>query len=497
MIYQDEISTSAEFNGSSWIMQENIFRANLKYLDDTRPWTLTLLITPLAPTHVAVQGKIHSITTSRQLTFELDPRRPVNIEIESTTGTRITPQFSPMPANNSRFALMAYLPNPEYSNAVLGAAVLGGFHLPDPARQSGTILGTAMLGATILAAAAPLRAWQNILGPGISIEFSRGIDHNGLTGRADPGTLNFTAYNALTPQASALVRGVQIVLIDADNRRPLFTGKISASRLIPDKDGTYTVSFTVLDAVNDLAQVTKYQDTRPAPVPWYVAVSGLITGYPARITTQTPAPLIGNLVSESSLVNYLDIFTTTAAATWYTAKDGTLTFTDTLETVPKILITDESTAAEIPAVSPVEIDAAYDTSEIITRVEATNNTAAKNSDGEWEAATAAVTVENPGNSAQYGEKTLTVETAAANHEALQSHLTALLASYEHGQIVKTAKFNLIDDTRLRPELEPILGLEILDPVQINFRRTSRLAHVARIRFTLTPRNLTAAIEFIQ
>ncbi|XCB30281.1 hypothetical protein RQN30_02285 [Arcanobacterium hippocoleae] len=506
-IYEDEISTLARYEQlNGYTMLEDVFHAQLENLDPSKQWTISVSINlssgQTAP--VSVQNQIVTLTkTVKSHDFKINPLEPVTINIEATNGTQISIAVQSLDSfyASKRFALLAYLPRQEYQSAVLGKAVLGSFKLASTSKPTnGFILGTSVLGTAALAAEVNLKAWQNIIGPGTSISVSRGVEFNGFTSKADIGTLSFTAYNALIPAVSNLVRGVEIKLIDAAARRPLYTGIIQSSKITPAKDGTYTMKFQCADILSKLSAVNKYQNTREVGATWTQVINELLKDnyyYSISAPKSGRTPLIGSIVKESSLTDYLDIYCATVGASWYANRAGKLVFTDTPEHMPKLCVSDvQNKITSIATVYPVQIDAEHDTSSVISNLEATNNDAIKDETGEWKSITKTARVENQTLKQNYGENKLSIETCAVSTSALTNYLASLLSQYVSSQSVKQAEFTLINDSEEQPELHPLLAIEILDPVLIHYRNTTNLAHVQRISYEITPRKTTCKLDFI-
>lgn len=497
-IYADEVEQGFSSDGGFSLINER-FRATLAWLDPAKDWTLEIYVVPTSSITVAVQGIVQTTTIAQTLRFSLNTSNPVIIDATAPGGARVYPQVvSSAEADSDRFALLAWTVKPEFHNAVLGTAILGSFALPNltvPTR--GTVLGVSVLGATTLEPEPSINTWRNILGSATEIQVTRGVIYNGFTSKADIGTLEVSIFNALDPRSSTLVRGTPLVLIDAHRRRPIMTTTIEKTVSQPDKDGTYTVTITGYDAVAQTAQIKKYQDTRSVGIAWNQAVAGLLGDLAYTITaTAGTSPLIGSLVKESTLTEYLDIYTATAGASWFVNKAGGLVFTDSLPREARCYITDSSSNSALPTLSPVDIEAEFDTASVISTLEANNNYATKDANGDYQGATTKIRVENAQNTLAYGQNTQTIETAAVNTTALRDYLAQLLSSYAATQTYRAATFNLIDATGYQPEIDEVLDLEIFDRVTIYYRNSEHDAHITRISLTLTPQSANATLEFM-
>lgn len=502
-IYPEEITSLArsENDPHTYTLLEKFFHAQLQNLDPSKKWQLVISTSPCTqPAKVTVQGKTAPAQAGIPLSFNIDPTQPVIIEINAWTNAKISFYLSSSGDfdKQQRFALLAHLPRIENHEAILGKAILGAFKLPSNTPVTGFILGKSRLGQATLGTPAESHTWQNLIENLTSIEFTRGIDFNGFTAKADVGTLQFTAYNALIPAVSAIVRGTPVKLIDTATRRPLFTGTIENTLINPEKTGTYTVTFTAQDALSTLAKVRKYQDTRQVGQSWNIAVKDLLKD---KYTHQIKAanqhtPLIGSLIHEASLAGYLDIYCATAGVSWYADKTGILQFTDSPSKTPIIAFTDSQQDQTLPTFSPVEVQAAFDTSTIISTLEASNQNANKNYEGEWETSSETITVENPTLKQQYGENHLTIDTCAVSSTALRQHLKELIKNYHATQTITSARFHLMDQYGQIGNIDALLALEILDPIKIYFRNQVNLAHISRITYQITPYEVFAQFDLI-
>lgn len=407
------------------------------------------------------------------------------------------PPYNPAEEANpaARFQLWAFLPRTEYASARLGRAILGAFLLPAPKiTREATILGMSYLGASRLSSVSPFFGWQNITAPVTEISYSRGVNYDGLTSKADTGTLEATIYNSLDPRASSLYMGVPIILYDAAARVRLYTGTIKKLATQPSKTGSYTVSFQAVDLLSELSSITKYQETSPMPTRWETICRKLLQDYPLHVDnsgTDGAQPLIGSLVKESSLAEYIDIYCNTAGASWYIGKDNQIYLTTARFSFPPTL-----SISDTDDYSPVELDAAFDTSQIISVLEISNNDAEKNEEGEWQSTTTSAKVVNSTLRESYGENTANIETAGANIDAVRDFYKQKLADATAEQVVKSATFTLIADGRALTDIEDFSNLEILDTIAAEYRNAKSLLRIGRISGNISPLNASITLDFI-
>ncbi|WP_311777446.1 hypothetical protein [Trueperella abortisuis] len=463
---------------------------------------ITLAGGRLAPTAtIAVQDTVRPATLNANV-FYPDPSLPVAIQVVGYTG-RVYINITTGGEHTSprRLALFAYAPFPEYQGAILDAVRLDQFTLPDPERTfNWFILDQSYLDRGVLVDEPSFYGWRNIIDHATSIDLSRGISYNGLTGKGETGTLTAQFYNALDPRASGLTRGTEIILSDIHTRRRLFTGTITSTTSTPDKDGTYTVTITAADRGYQLAQTQKYQDTRPSPASWESVAASLLKDHPTNITPASSRPLIGSVVKEATLTEYLDMLAATAGATWWISPTNVITVNPAPTSTPVAeLIADTPAHTNLPGLNLSDADATLDWANIISHIEATNNEAARGAEG-WENHTRTVRAASATNLASYGENRVSVETMAANPSELEQLLTGYMDAYTPAQVLRTATitpWSHHHHIRRDNELTTLIGLDIMDAVATSYRNETAVEHITRIAHHITPLTWQTTLELTQ
>ncbi|ALD74582.1 hypothetical protein [Trueperella pyogenes] len=507
MIFDHEITTGSK-TGDLYQTDGSQFAATLDPLDDHRTHTITLtlqggLITS-SSVSIAVQNEV-KMTYSRtgSLTFTVDPKRPVKIAVSGYSGRlAISLTSSGNNAGPHRLAVLAYIPRPEYVSAILDACRLDQFTLPDPATVLPWFrLDESYLDHGVLEETPNLLSWRNIIDPATEIEITRGISYNGMTGKGETGILTMRIYNALDPRASGLIRGTQIIVQDTTTRTPLFTGAITATSSRPAKDGSYTVTITAADRGYQLAQTTKYQDTRPSPTDWITAANSLLKDHPATITGSTlNRPQIGSVVREASLTEYLDMVCATVGATWWINRYGAIEIHSAVSAIEECeLVADTPSHTALPVLSLSDADAEFDTSNVISHIEATNHEAEKEPDG-WQDHTRTVRATSTTNLATYGDNRITIDTVAAQADALETLLNAYVTQYSPNQVINRAvvtpwaeRHHIARDE----EITTIVGLDIMTAVATSYRGESATQHITAITHRISPETWQTSLNLTQ
>lgn len=506
MIYPHEITLGDYYKGSA-LTTGNRLVLELDPVDNTRTNTLTLTFKGGRITgnsiSVSIQGQVRaSYSTSSKLTTTINPAKPLTIEVANYDGqVDISITSTGETRSPHRLALLALAPRREYVSAILDLARLDQFLLPDPNRiVERFILDADRLDYGVLEENPTLEAWQNILDPATRIEVTRGLHYNGMTGKGETGILTAEIYNDLDPRASGLTRGTPIILQDTTTRRRLFTGQIISTRSTPAKDGTFTVTITAADRGYQLAQTAKYQDTRTAPASWESVAVSLLKSHPTSITTDADRPLIGSVVKEATLTEYLDMLAATAGVTWWiTANDRISLAPRPPQTALAELIADTSPSTALPALHLSDADATLDWVNTISHIEATNNEAERGEDG-WENHTRTLRATSETNLATYGENRASVETIAANPAELQALLDSYMTNYEPDQVLRSATitpWHTAHHIRRPDEITTLAALDVMDAVATSYREERAVQNITRISHRITSTTWQTTLELTQ
>ncbi|MGV9183745.1 hypothetical protein [Arcanobacterium canis] len=447
----------------------------------------------------------------QRVQVSIDPQSPITIDIKSATSgwtsdrcaAKVILDYAAR-EGTARLELLAYTPLDTLNSAVLGKAIIGAFRLPKPETYSTHFrIGESRISGGVLRPAGATHVWKSILGPATVVEINRGIQYNGFAGRAEIGTLVANFFNALDPRSANLWPGMPIVAFDTGSRRRLFTGRLARTLSNPAKDGTYTVQIEARDILADIAAVTKYQETSPKPRGWQNLLANLTDGFTWNHTRNSDVvpPQIGSIVKQSTLVDYIDMICATVGVTWWAGLHGEIRSIDTPNTTPIAAVSmGEGAPSTLPKISPVEVDAAADSENVIATLTAVNNSAGINEQSEWQGTTSTISVTNTTLAATYGSRSVQIETAAADIAVLQEFIHGFLAAYQPQQVMKTAKFRPVDERARAYDyaaLETLATLEILDPVFVRYRGSSATAHITSIRHSITPESWETTYEFTQ
>lgn len=517
-LFPEEITTGVVTIDDGLItMSGTSFAAQLDPLDPARDWTLNLTIrTASALTGAAVfafQGEPWAPTgtlNGQSHTWTFDSELAPILEVSGLTqGATLTVEIEQYGLTDGpgRLAVLAYTPRRDFQSAILGQAILGSFQLPKPdAIRPWFILGESYLGYGTLPQGSSFNTWYSFIDDGLTVETTRAMNWNGFTTTGEVGTAAITFLNAHDPRSSNLRRNTPIIVLDCSTRRALFTGIISKASSTQEKDGTYRVTITAIDKIGEAAKVTKWQETRDGQAVWWtLGIDQLLASFPHTITTINPAssrPTIGDMVKESTLVQWIDIYAATAGVHWWTDRRNTIQFRDEPPTEPLGAITALGQApADLPALHATDAAANWDTDQLSATLEATNNTAAYDLErGEWTGSTTTVRATNTTLEASYGPSTMSIETAAADPTALQAHLAERVKNYTPRQVMTGAQFRPWD-ARLNhlhgEQITRLVDLDLMDPITATYRSETTTLHITGIKHTITPLEWSTSLDLSQ
>lgn len=513
-VHESEILTGARLDTVGNIqLTASSAHIRLDPIDRGRSWSLIVrIITGSAYGLPAIgfQGAIWNPSryalSGATRSFVIDADLPLDIDISGLRyGTRIavTVECSGPLDGPRRLALLAYTPRMEMRGKLFGTAVFNAATFPDETKtRPWAIFEQSFFDRSQFPVGGTLYSWYPIHGPATEITYTRGITYNGFTGNAEPGTLSARIYNDLDPRASSLIRGTPIVLIDCATRTRLFTGTIDKTISTPAKDGTYTVEISAIDAIGELAATTKYQETRRSAVRWDKAMRELIKDRPISTTLSGDGrPYIGDMVKEASLTEWIDIYAATAGIVWWADRYGVITMRASPASSPvAAIVMDGVQSSSLPVLEPVDAVATVDTSTAIATIEATNNSAVRNEQGEWQGTTTTVRATNATIAAEVGNTRLTIETAAGNIFDLQTLLNSAVEAYTPHQVldsVTVTPWHEATGTYRETELNTLISLEVMDPVATAYRGTEATQHITQITQTIMPTSWTTSLTLTQ
>lgn len=399
-----------------------------------------------------------------------------------------------------RFDLLAWRPLPQYGSALLGEMILGAVNLPDDTvHDDGAILGDMHLNTAILGKEPQFSAWQSIIDPVTSISLRRGVETNIVSAVGTVGTLSIEIYNALDPRSSYLYRGTPIALMDKHSGRILFQGVIASSVVEPSKDGAYRVRFEAVDIISRVAEIKKYQETANSPRHWYEVIEILLRDFDVEIPIRTYAPKIANIVKEATLVEYFDLIANTAGIYWHTTRANKIRFLSVLPSQPvAALIGDSEQETSLPKIYLTDIEAKFDTSNLISIVNIENAQGVKNDEGEWESKSTNHEIKSAQKIAQYGSNVLSIETAAADVEAIKLRVSKKIDANRSNQIVSRAGVNIDDSIGgYAQTMTKALALDLFDRVTTNFRNGIEEAYITAISTEITPKTFHITYDLRQ
>lgn len=501
-----DFTSPISFNGNVFFNRDTVTNGEIANLDPTVTATLYIWARGLASSEsptILIQDKPASIASYPGLsasvthTVTLDPERPPTFSISGwapDSSITATLTLSDVPEGTARLKVLALLPNPRHASAVLGSAVLGGFKLPSAAAPAGFTLGRSALGAATLPSTETFHVWTDLTPQMTTVQIERGISHNGISGRAEIGTMTADLLNGPAPRAIGLTRGTPIRVIDAATRTRLFTGILDRA---PSESrtpaGDRRTGLTAVDTMATLAAIPRYQLTPPegsAGWIWTTVVGDLLDKHAILWQTTGPAEpglSLGPTATEGTLTSYLDMYLATSAVSWWIDRDGTVTASHTPPTAPKAIISDRPISSDLPVLHHIAETQTFDTSAVISTLSITNHSITIDEDGTISPTQTELTIRNPELAKTYGETSATIDTAALALEDLETYGTKLLASYKPRPVLTSARFTPIkglhqDDA----QLSVLTGLDVMDTITSHMLGESSPAAITMIRHTITP-----------
>ncbi len=505
LLRETETLEGASRDGDTITATAPIVTGAFNYLDPLSEYTVTVTVisTPnggLTKVRALNKGGLIKNTGSLSLTGLATYGGNFKIYTTPNTVFKITITNNTAYPSTSRFGVLAYIECPELQSNVLGKAILGGFALSGAENTHAFKLGTSRLGEAPLAGETPmLKNWVQLASAGTQINLSRGVTFNNLSARADLGSLTIKIFNSFDPRTIRIKNGTPIILVDHENRAPLFTGNVSRVSSSEDKDGTYTVEISAVDKLSEVSKTAKYQDTRTNGAPWQEVIEALNKSFPIEIIqdpTATPTPLIGSIVKESNLAEYNDILCATVGVSWFVTKNNSIRFTQKLAEKPKIQILTSNTnyTGELPVVSPTSVQARYDSDQVISAIRLQNHSYTQDDEGNFQSKTTPTTITNEKHQ-RLTDNIVELETMSFNISELAPFFQDRLADYEPIQQLQSATFTTTYNYRQLDNTDLLLPLEICDVVASEYRGTKTNLLITRIEWNITPASAFLTLNF--
>lgn len=453
-----------------------------------------------------VQAKTWQLTPSRntRLTVTTEVKAPVIVAVYGATSTRIKitpardlPHAPSIPAEMIELDLA--VPRASANLFILGKSRLSRAALTHFSLEPGTfILGTSRLGEGVIKPLPLPYWWRNVSSPATSISTRRGIVWDGLNAVAEAGTLGAKIYNSLDPRSIGAVWGTPLRCFHIPTRIPIFNGSVTSTKVTPSKDGSYQVEIKGADKVADLASIMRYGCVSADSQTWRERASDLLDphkiGWEAIAAINPRNIAMARTVYESTLISHLDLLASTQRGAWWLNRDGLVCICPGIpKATPRYTLTDTHDEDD-SVIHPwyyTQAKAGFDSVNLVTQVEVTNQGAKLDEQGRWQADDVTYPgVINPTLAATYGVRTgqITVNTTS------QQNALFLGASAVNAQEPKTAlqaaTVNALDD------LEPVLGVDVMSSVLTVIRGEKALAYIASINHEITPYTWLASLELL-
>lgn len=335
--------------------------------------------------------------------------------------------------------------------------------------------------------------WTSIIGPATHITTRRGSTATGPVLKAEAGTLQITAGDALDPRRLSLTLGTPVRLYNWTTATPIWTGRVTDVKSTPRKGGGADVVITCADIIASLATTTRY-GARPdggGLEPWRARLTRLMTTAPTVKThlIGTSYTAVCPTVWETNLAAHLDALVATSGGAWAADRTGGITIWATLPTTPPAYaLTDQRTTTGPKPLYYTAGPATWDTAAITARIDATTHPAAPDENGEWRAVDHKVTVTNQTTATAWGGTTATIDLITpAEDRATETAARRLLARAATTPIMTTARLTAAGPTTTDPTLMTHLGaLDPLTTLTATQTGDTTTVYIASITHDITP-----------
>ena len=453
-----------------------------------------------------VQVKTYPLKPGRinRLEVKTKVESPVTVAMygADTTKIRITPARE-FPHNPVIPAEMVELdlatPRASANLFILGKSRLSRAALTHYQIEPGTfIIGQSRLGEGVIKPTPLAYWWRNVTNPATSISTRRGIQWDGLNAGAEAGTIGAKIYNALDPRAIGAIWGTPLRCFHIPTRTPIFNGAVSSTKVTPAKDGTYTVNIQGADKVQELASIKRYGCVNAEKQTWQQRASDLLDRHRIKwqaIEATSPRNIpMARTVYESTLVSHLDLLASTQRGIWWLNRAGVVCICPgNPKATPAYTLTDTH-ADDATALNPwyyTQAAAGFDSVNLVTEVEVTNQGAKQDENGKWQAdETTYPGVVNPTLAATYGTRTGQITVNATSRE----NALFLAASAVNAQDPKTALTACTVNALTK--LDAALSVDVMTPVLTVIRGERSTAYISSINHEITPYEWLTNLELL-
>lgn len=276
-------------------------------------------------------------------------------------------------------------------------------------------------------------AWQDITPAVTSMQVTRGISATGPVYTAQAGTLTARALDALDPRETGLTYGAPIMLIHWPSRTRLFTGTVSGIELNREPPGSkhsYTVTFTISDAVRRLSSTKRYgarTEGGDGSETWNDRITRLMKSAPEvayRVASTTYQRMCAT-VWETSLAKHLDAAAASVTGSWTVNRDGTVTISAARPAASNIVFSDVQKSDGNSIYAYTAIETSWNSTDVVSRVDATNHTA-RLTDGEWRADDKTLTISEETFSQTWAGAAASVDLTCISADAARAAARALI-----------------------------------------------------------------------
>ena len=453
-----------------------------------------------------VQAKTYPLKPGRINKLDIKTRveSPVTVAIYGADNTKIkitparTLKHAPViPAEMVELDLA--VPRASANLFILGKSRLSRAALTHYQIEPGTfIVGTSRLGEGVIKPTPLAYWWRNVTNPATSISTRRGIQWDGLNAGAEAGTLGAKIYNALDPRAIGAIWGTPLRCFHIPTRTPIFNGSVTSTKVTPAKDGTYTVEIQGADKVAALAAIKRYGCVNAEKQTWQERAADLLDRHrikwqPVEATTPRNIPM-ARTVYESTLLSHLDLLASTQRGVWWLNRAGVVCICPgNPKAAPTYTLTDTHEGDET-ALNPwyyTQAAAGFDSVNLVTEVEVTNQGAKQDENGKWQADEVTYPgVINPTLAATYGTRSGQI---AVNTTSKETALF-LAVSAVNAQDPKTALTACTVNALTK--LDAALEVDVMTKVLTVIRGEHATAYISSINHEITPYTWQTSLELL-